>query len=80
MKPFLNNIFKPYIFPVLLLIFGAYIKLGDNLKTVGEFFLNSKNSFIKFFSYQFFLWEIILYLIVIFILGKLYKLIFKSKS
>lgn len=80
MKNFIDNVFKPYIFPILLLIFGAYIKVGDNLKSVGEFFSNSTNSFIKFFSYQFYLWEVIFYLVVIFILRRLYKSIFQSRS
>lgn len=80
MKSFIDNIFKPYLFPLLLLIFGAYLKVGDNLKSVGEFFSNSTNSFIKFFSYQFYLWEVIFYLVVIFILRKIFKLIFQSKS
>lgn len=80
MKNFFDNVFKPYIFPILLLILGAYIKVGDNLKSIGDFFSNSTNSFIKFFSYQFYLWEVILYLVVIFILRRIYKLLFKSKS
>ncbi|RCW23126.1 hypothetical protein DFO77_1492 [Marinilabilia salmonicolor] len=80
MTNFFDNVFKPYIFPILLLIFGAYIKVGDNLKSIGEFFSNSTNSFINFFSYQFYLWEVILYLVVIFILRRIYKLLFKSNS
>nr|WP_321230748.1 hypothetical protein [uncultured Psychroserpens sp.] len=80
MKKFLDKIFKPYIFPVIILIIGAYLKIADNLNAVTEYFLESSSNFIKFFSYQFYLWEVILYLIIIFLFSKIYKLVFKSKS
>ena len=80
MKKFFDDIFKPYIFPIIILIAGAYLKTGDNLKSVTNFFLDSSNGFIKFFSNQFYLWEVILYAIIIFLFSKSYGLIFKSKS
>ena len=80
MKSFLEKVFKPYIFPLIILIIGAYLKAGENLKSVSSFFSNSSNSFFKFLSRQFFLWEVILYLIVVFLFIRFYKLIFKHKS
>ncbi|MFY0604801.1 MAG: hypothetical protein JXQ93_12755 [Flavobacteriaceae bacterium] len=80
MKKFLDKIFKPYIFPIILLIAGAFLKTGENLKGVTSFFSDSTNKFIRFFSTELYLWEIILYLIVFFILVGLYKLTFKQKT
>lgn len=80
MKKFLDHVFKPYIFPIVILIIGVYLKTGENLKSVTSFFSNSTNSFIKFFSNQFYLWEVILYLLVVFLVLKTYRLIFKKKS
>ncbi|MEN2402597.1 hypothetical protein GKZ90_0022600 [Flavobacterium sp. MC2016-06] len=80
MKTFFEKIFKPYIFPIIILIIGAYLKTGENLNVITDYFLQSSNSFIKFFGRQFYLWEVIFYLIIIFIISKVYKLIFNSKS
>lgn len=80
MKQFFEKIFKPYIFPIIILIIGAYLKTGENLNSITAYFLKSSNGFIRFFSHQFYLWEVILYLIIIFTVSKFYKLIYKSKS
>jgi hypothetical protein len=80
MKKFLDNVFKPYLFPLIVLIIGAYLKAGKNLSGLTNFFSESSNSFIKFFSRQFYVWEVILYFLVVFILIRLYRLIFKRKS
>lgn len=57
MKNFSENIFRPYLFPIVLLLIGAYIKTGDNLQIVSIFFSNSSIGFVNFFNYQFYLWE-----------------------
>lgn len=80
MKKFLDNIFKPYLFPLIILIIGAYLKAGENLSGVTNFFYENTNYFIKFFSRQFYVWEVILYYLVVFILIRLYRFVFKIKS
>ncbi len=80
MKKFLDNVFKPYLFPLIILIIGAYLKAGENLSGVTNFFSESTNSFIKFFSRQFYVWEVILYFLLVFILIRAYRLVFKGKS
>jgi hypothetical protein len=80
MKKFFNNIFKPLIFPIITLFIGAYINTGENLEKISSFFLDSSNRLIGFFSNQLYLWEIILYLIIIYALIRAYRLIFQTKS
>ena len=80
MKKFLDNVFKPYIFPFIILIIGVYLKAGENFSAVTKFFSESTNGFINFFSGQLYVWEIILYLSATFIFLKLYKYIFRRKS
>lgn len=80
MKNFFDNFFKPYIFPILILIAGAFLRKGENLDSISKYFSKSTNSFLQFFSTQFYLWEVILYMTIIFVLTKVYNLIFKSKT
>lgn len=62
MKKFLDNVFKPYIFPLILLIIGAYLKIGDNFKGATEFFSTQSELIAETFNYQFYVWEILIYL------------------
>ena len=80
MEKFLDKVFKPYIFPIILLIAGAFLKASENLKGVSSFFSESTNNFIKFFSTELYLWEMILYILLFFILAGAYKMIFKRKT
>ena len=80
MKNFFDNVFKPYLFPVIILFGGAYLKAGENLKTVTEFFSKSSNGFIKFFSSHLFLWEVLIYLLIAYLFIKVGKRIIKPKS
>ena len=80
MKKFIDNVFKPYLFPMIILIIGAYLKAGENFSGVTKFFSESTNNFIKFFSRQFYVWEVILYFLVVFIIIRLYRFVFKRKS
>ncbi|MCR9172897.1 MAG: hypothetical protein NXI10_10410 [bacterium] len=80
MKNFIDNIFKPFIFPLILLILGALLNAGENLSSVTSFFAESSNKFLKFFDHQFYLWEIILYLSAILILSRVIRLIQGSRS
>lgn len=77
MKKFLDNIFKPYIFPILLLVVGAYLKIGDNFKGVTDFFAEQSSSILKSFNYQFYVWEILIYLasayFILFLIRKIRK-------
>ena len=59
--------FKSYIFPVILLFVGAYLKPEEHLTSITNFFSNSSNSFLQLFNHQFYLWEILLYLTILFI-------------
>lgn len=80
MKKFFDNIFKPYIFPIIILIIGAFLKTADNLKSVTLFFKDSTSKFLNFFNSQFYLWEVILYLIVIYIIRFIYNFFFNKIS
>lgn len=80
MKNFLDDVFKPYLYPLIILIIGVYLKVGENLSSVTNFFSESTNGFINFFSKQFYIWEVILCFLVGFIILKLYKYFFKRKS
>lgn len=80
MKKFFDNIFKPYIFPIIILIIGAFIRTSENLKSITIFFKNSTSKFLNIFNTQFYLWEVILYLIIIFILQFIYKIIFNKHT
>ena len=80
MKKFFDNIFKPYIFPIIILILGAFIKTSQNLNDVTLFFKNSTSKFLNFFNSQFYLWEVIFYLIIIYIFRFLFKLIFRKHN
>lgn len=77
MKKFSDNVFKPYIFPIILLIIGAYLKIGDNFKGATEFFAEQSNSILKSFNYQFYVWEILIYLasayLILFVVQKIRK-------
>lgn len=80
MKKKFNEYFKNYIFPILLLIIGAYIELAENFQSITNFFKESSSKFLKFFDISFYLWEIILYLIVFIVIKLIYNKIFNSQS
>jgi hypothetical protein len=80
MKKFFDNFFKPYLFPILLLVIGAYIKTAENLSFITKFFSENSSKFLNLFSYQFYLWELILYLVGMFVLLRIYKYFFKRQT
>jgi hypothetical protein len=80
MKRIFDNVFKPYLFPILILFGGAYLKAGENLKIVTDFFSKSSYGFINFFSSQLFLWEVVIYFFIAYLFIKLLKRFFASKS
>lgn len=80
MKKFFDEIFKPYLFPLIMLFIGAYVKAGENLKGITKFFSESTNSFLKIFSRQYYVWEVMLYFLIAVILIRLYRYFFNNKS
>ncbi|MDO6473727.1 hypothetical protein [Maribacter sp. 1_MG-2023] len=80
MKSFLDKIFKPYIFPIIIVVIGAYLKIGQNFNSVVEFFSDTSSSFLNSFNYQFYVWEILLYLISSYIVLYIIKLIRNGKG
>jgi hypothetical protein len=80
MKKFFDNIFKPYLFPVILLVVGAYIKTAENLDFITKYFSDTSNKFLNFFNHQFYLWELIFYIAIMFFLLRLYRFFFKRQT
>ncbi|MBE7649090.1 hypothetical protein J2Q11_00130 [Tenacibaculum finnmarkense genomovar finnmarkense] len=72
----LKEIFKTYIFPIILLLIGAYIKAGENLKSITDYFSNSTSKLLNLLDYQFHLWQIIVFIVLFSIL----KVAIRKKS
>ncbi len=80
MKKFFDNVFKPYVFPILLLFIGVFIKELLNLTVINNFFKNSSFTFLKFLNTQLSLWVVILMYIAILFLTKVINSKFKRLS
>lgn len=80
MKKFFDNVFKPYIFPILLLFIGVLIKELLDLTVINNFFKNSSFTFLKFLNTQLSLWMVILIYIAILFLTKVINSKFKRLS
>ncbi len=80
MKKFFDNVFKPYIFPILLLFIGVLIKESLDLTVINNFFKNSSFTFFKFLNTQLSLWIVILMYIAILFLTKVINSKFKRVS
>ncbi|RNA61484.1 hypothetical protein D1631_05825 [Chryseobacterium nematophagum] len=80
MKKFLNEVFKPYLFPVVLSFLAVFFRESLDFEPIKEFFSSSSSSFLKFFSVELYLWQIIIYGIAIYLILKMYSLIFESRS
>ena len=77
MKKTNKEIFKSYTFPTILLILGVYLKTEHLTYTI-NFFSDRSSSFLQLLNHQFYLWEIILYLIILFIVFAAIRM-FKNK-
>ncbi|MCT4321802.1 hypothetical protein [Elizabethkingia anophelis] len=80
MQKFIEKIFIPIILPILLVPVTLYLNEFLDVKLINKFFSESTNKFVKFFSKEFYLWQIIISGIIIFTIIKLYPFVFKPKS
>ena len=77
MKKTNKEIFKSYTFPTILLILGVYLKTEHLTYTI-NFFSDRSSSFLQLLNHQFYLWEILLYLTILFIVFAAIRM-FKNK-
>ncbi|WP_185290288.1 hypothetical protein [Chryseobacterium lactis] len=80
MKKFFDEVFKPYVFATFLIILAAFLKIDKNINGLTEWFSQSTNSFINFFSRQLFLWQIILCFGIAYLISCLYKIFVTSTT
>ncbi|WP_315056822.1 hypothetical protein [Chryseobacterium indoltheticum] len=80
MKKFLDDGFKPYLFPILLAFLAVYFREALDFEPITRFFGDSSSKIANFFNAQLYLWQIILYGVIIYIIVKIYSLIFRSNS
>ncbi|KUY28028.1 hypothetical protein [Elizabethkingia ursingii] len=80
MQKFIDKIFVPIILPIILVPVTLYMTEYLDLKLINNFFSESTNKFIKFFSKEFYLWQIIISGLLIFSFIKIFPYIFKPKS
>ena len=80
MKKFNEEFLRPFLFPIFLAFLTVFFREAVDFKPIIEFFGGSSNKAISFFNTQLYLWQIILFTLIIYLLTKIYSLIFKSKS
>lgn len=81
MKKFLDDGFKPYLFPVILAFLTVFFRESLDFKPITKFFSSSSTSnFLNFFSAELYVWQIIISGSIIYLSLKVFNRIFNSKT
>ena len=77
MKNEKNEKFKSFTSKVIFLVLGVYLKT-EHITYIINFFLDRSSGFLQLLNHQFYLWEILLYLTILFIVFAAIRM-FKNK-